>query len=285
MPINPENECKACENKNGQIQQDNLFANVILGISIFTALMVCVLLYISCLILDEKSSPPPVQFFLTTFLALLVFDAIIFQIAVNYFQWDSAHKQWLVMRDSNRQTRELFLIGERAYLGIESAAPSVTLAVGQYPEIRIHLRNAGKTPAWNLTLSLVMRHSVATPPAEMMKLDLRSEFDIHFKRSFIPAGSPETIQIRQDKVKIEDSRIWGLVTNLRIVFFYIIGEARYTDISQKERVLSIWLVYDPESQTFVACDSVADMWMWKGKDDWPSVDPPDKEKQERENPH
>lgn len=274
---NPKTAHEACKTEENLDQQNNPFANVILGIIIFSTFIVCVLLYVSCLLLDKDSSPPPVQFFLTTFIALLVLDAIIFQIAVNYLQWDSAHKQWLVMRESNRQTRDLFLIGERAYLGIESATPSVPLTVGEYPEVRIHLRNAGKTPAWNLSLSLVMRHSVATPPSEMIKLDLRSEFDIHFNRSFIPSGDPETIQIRQDKVKIDDGRIWGLVTNLRIVFFYIIGEARYTDISQEERVLPIWLVYDPESQTFVACDSVPDMWMWKGKDDWPSVDPPDEE--------
>lgn len=257
-----DSQTKVDRNTKANNQQSGYFNRGILlslGVAIFTGLAIAALVWAYVWVCRTYLGTKADEIGIPGFVGLLGFVAIVAQIVVSTLQWRA-------MKEAASQTKELFLIGERAYLGIESAAPSVPLAVDRYPEVRIHLLNAGKTPAWNLTISLVLLPSVTTPPAEMVKLDLSKEWNIHFKRSFIPAGQRETMEIRQDKVKIEDDTIWVAVESLRLAFFYIVGEARYTDISGEETVLPIWLVYDPDSQNFVACDAVPDMWMWKGFD-------------------
>ena len=135
-------------------------------------------------------------------------------------------------------------IGERAYLGIETARFIQPLAVGRPPALRVVYVNGGRTPAWNLA-SRIRLISASQPLSEIADRFPVTVFNASENGAgLIPAGGKRVVDYpNQSDVLVTGDRL-PLIQN-GTMKLYVVGEARYKDFTGKEQVLRFRLVYDP----------------------------------------
>lgn len=239
-------------------EQGNPYAKPLIAIFSFSALIVCILLYVSIMCMDEKSSPPPVQFFLTTFLALLVFDAIVFQILVSNRQWEvmdtqAGHMrdQWQAMQDGLTETRNMiaqterhFQISERPILVVEKVKLDFTPGIPLKPTIRIW--NRGRTAARKLDISV------------KITWDREADFTLddahHYPAPWIPANDFVNMLIEPPpptRTKTCDVETHHAILDEK-AFIFVFGEGTYEDLSGKVFPLERWAdFYSVRAKKFI----------------------------------
>lgn len=205
----------------------------------------------------------------------LILLAMFFQARIYKRQSEIMENQWKAMRDGLdktdallKQNREFFEITERAYMGLKIIHLNSGVGVGVYPSALATFLNGGKTPAWNF--STRFRFLISTdPPRDILTRRQIEEWSAESEvGAFIPAGTEKTLDFTQDYLRIDTSHILEAIQTY-VGYLYLIGEARYIDITQTERILPFFLVYDP-NKGFVDCD-VPDLAKWRGID-WSGFD-------------
>lgn len=152
MPEEPPNCSEICQKHSGSKHNGSPYAGAVTFVITFTALMTCILAFISLCCLPENSSPPALQFFLTTLLAVFVLDAIIFQIVVS-------NNQWKAMQNSLERTDTLITQSEKHFnalnrpiINIEQIKwdkdrPRAGMNKGKFWRVFVEIRNFGNTIA------------------------------------------------------------------------------------------------------------------------------------------
>ncbi len=148
----------------------NLFYAFLVGLVIVFVGGVIELHHVSFYQLGANESPSQIQFFITTLFSLFVLVGISVQAIIYWLQW--------------RQTSQLFDLIERPSLGVEAMAfdSATGICVAQ-------IRNSGKAPARNVTITIVPNHptlqelggAVYLPPTAGSPETMKS-------RSVIPVG-------------------------------------------------------------------------------------------------
>lgn len=194
-----------------------------------SALATCGLAFISLFCLPENSSPPAMQFFLTTLLALFVLDAIVFQILVSNNQWIVMQDQGNAMRDqlaemeaTRVQADEMFYAANRAYLGIKGLGiETETVGNHQLPEgghfrVVMDLINKGRTPAERVNYSLQGGFvSCPIPALDRPFLEHSPELEI---RELLPDQHPP-MNVRSDVLFCTSDQYEGAVDK-RLAFVF-----------------------------------------------------------------
>jgi hypothetical protein len=105
--------------------------------------------------LKATDSPPPLQFLITTILSVFVLSAVIFQAFVYWQQWSAMQAQLNETKRSLKLTEDVFYFGERAYLALKHmTVGGDTLAAGKAPELKIEVKNGGRTPAFDVKIAI-----------------------------------------------------------------------------------------------------------------------------------
>jgi heme/copper-type cytochrome/quinol oxidase subunit 2 len=188
------------------------------------------LIVVSFVLLDKHASPPPLQFFMTSILSVLVFVAIVFQVII-YFKM-SAQNESLIQasEDSAKVARDAFYIGERAHFGILNMRWQNT---GRQNEtsLLVTFLNGGKSPAWHFHTSAVLHIGANFIDKKVHYLQMRKD---ELSRTFIPAGEEITINyVSKDFPQLSD--LYGHFEKNHADKLFIQFHALYQDFNWRTR--------------------------------------------------
>lgn len=188
-------------------------------------------LYNVALGMNQKESPSPTQFFLTTMFSVCVLAAVLAQIIVNLLQWRAMQKQ-------SEQTKELFVISERAYIGLDEVPP-VNLKSNESLEMLVNLMNTGKTPAQQLEVTY--SHGTGVGWSD----DVKISFDEFSKPITVACALPGKIGVMIRKEAIEGSELRFIAR--RSLIWYTRIAFRYIDFQEKRHTDSFFVMFRPEN--------------------------------------
>lgn len=135
-----------------------------------------------------------------------------------------------------KQDRELFMIGERAYVGLDKTILVKPIERGYRPELMINLINAGKTPAWEVELRYT--HGLSNGFKGAI-----TEWDDHVHEKLITHTMLPGIQgFRGSRVAFSNDQFETLTSFL---FWHIKIEVKYRDI-EKIREDTFLLIFDAD---------------------------------------
>lgn len=150
------------EKKPSGKQPDQSFAHAGAIAILFNAIGITWWAYASFCLLDQKnSSPPPLQFFITTILAQFVLTAIVFQILVS-------QKQWKAMRKQGSLMKKQLELADRPWLrvDVELEGPLTLVNDNWTFDVQLTAKNVGRSVAVNANITIetfIPKHSKKSP--------------------------------------------------------------------------------------------------------------------------
>ncbi|MEJ7623070.1 MAG: hypothetical protein WKF34_03680 [Pyrinomonadaceae bacterium] len=238
--------------------------------------------YASFWLLDqEKSSPPPLQFFITTILAQFVLTAIVFQIVVSNKQWEamreglgrtdklihqnesivSAAKTQAESAEKSLTQNELALISsERAYISVRKIFVLRPLNPTENPLISFEIINGGRTPARNVLTTIMGNvNNTDVPKVLLSQWILKPPPARRIEGSIGTLFANELSQLESTELPdFKGEALWA--ENLPRILdgtlpFYILVNVSYTDFQDRNRAFQLIAFYHDKSSRFWECGS------------------------------
>lgn len=270
MPQNNDKDTSADKKtaKNKKILNPGLWAIITLGV------VACATLIIVSWWVNEHSER--IKFVTVNALSVSVLVVIAVQAYIYRRQWESMERsvertdrvidkmdgqlramkdQETAIRDTLAENRNLFYLGQRAYLGLVGAQFGELnfLGSGLAPIINITLINAGQTPAWSIKARIQIsvgddapEYATTAEVGAMPTLEVSHCMPAKVEKVFVLEMQGATTREQMGKIVSGEE------------YFVIRGRFYFTDIAQEERNFPLCLVYCPSSRSLTECPSSAE---------------------------
>lgn len=239
---------------------------------------------IGALALISASGLPerPVEFFITSLLSFLVLLVILFQayiykkqahamreglgktqelIEQNAGSVEAAQRQAKTAEDTLMHSRDSLMASERAYIAIRKIKLlRRTMRIDKNPVISLQIANGGRTPARNVSSSIVWKFNGRDHPDVLLSNYLPKSpgpLEIQGRIGSLFAGESDITKSFELPGVIDNPR-WkeahaGVISGA--VPFYVLCHVAYTDFQDRNRAFQVIAFYDDQTQAFIECGS------------------------------
>lgn len=183
------------------------------------------------------------EFISTSILAVVIALIGLNQYHVTKKQWFTSNNQAEVASKALEQSRELFIISERAYIGLDEVVPVTEIRTDQPLTLLVNLENAGKTPAEHL--EVIYAHGRGLGWKED---DTKIEFEEISKPIIVVYALPGKISIIIRKEPIDAEKLKSIAWGMLVWFIKV--DLRYLDFHKTIQTHTFFVMFQPDEDSF-----------------------------------